>query len=94
MKHLIYKLTQPFRKPQLLGYLVNGGRGAKVRISKVSLDQSIIILYAIVQRLEATFRVDRRYIMHKVLDLDTAAKKDRKAVEKELRRQLYQNKKK
>lgn len=93
MKQLFYSLTKPFRKPQITGYLVKGGRGAKVRISKVSLEQSITILYAIAVRIEAVFKVDRRYVLKKVLDLDTAAKRDMKAVEKEVRRQIYSSKK-
>ena len=94
MKHLINILSYPFRKPQLTGYLVKGGRGAKVRITKLSLEQSITILYAIAVRIETVFKVDRRFVLNKVLALDTAAKRDRKAVEKEVRRQVYQNKKK
>lgn len=93
MKH-INKFLNIFRKPQVTGYLVRGGKGAKVRITKVSLEQAIIILYAVTQRLAAGFGLDQRYILHKVLDLDTAAKKDRKKVEKALRQQVYKNKKK
>lgn len=95
MKHLFFKLIAPFRKPQLTGYLVKQGKGvgAKVRISKVSLEQCIIILYALVKRMAEVFKIDQRYIMHKVLDLDTAVKKDKKREEKEVRQQIYRNKK-
>lgn len=93
MKRLIFNLTSMFRRPQLTGYLVKRGRGAKVRISQVSLEQAITILYAIAVRIEAVFKVDRRYVLNKVLDLDTAAKRDRKAQEKEIKRQIYGNKK-
>lgn len=92
MKHLIQKLMAPFRKPQLTGYLVRSGRGAEVRIHKVTLEQCLIILYALVTRMADVFQLDRRYIIHKVLDLDTAVKKDKKSVEKAARQQVYKNK--
>lgn len=94
MKHIINTLMAPFRKAQLTGYLIRGGRSARVKITKVSLDQSIIILYAMIERLEAGFKVDRRYIMKKVLELDTAVKKDHKRQEKEVRQQVYKSKNK
>lgn len=94
MKHLFFKLTNLFRKPQLTGYLTGrGNKGAMIRISKVSLEQCIVIIYAMVVRIEAVMHVDRRFILNKVLALDTAAKKDKKAQEKEVRRQIYGNKK-
>lgn len=85
MQRFILWATRPFRRSQVSGYLAkmkDGRVGAKVRVHKVTLEQSVIILLAIVTRLEQVFRVDRRYLLNKALELDSAAKKDRKARQK------------
>ncbi len=65
------------------GTLVNGGKQVKVKFNNADADQIMIIIYSIIQQFASHLKVDKRFIMNKIIDLDKTMVKQSKVDKKE-----------
>jgi len=59
-----------FRKPTLKAKLLRGGRMVKVDLIRVSSGNAILLLFSVVKQVAIYLKIDRRFLLNKLVDLD------------------------
>ena len=86
-----------FSRPTIKGTLVAGGTKTSVKIKKITATDAFILLYAITKQLAKSLKLDHRYVLNKLLEIDTKAnrivKQEARAVNKQMQKQKHLSKK-
>ena len=68
-----------FKKPTIKGRLVSGGDKAKVDLININKSQQFILLHMIIKQIAAGMKVDQRYVLNRLIDMDKEILKARKS---------------
>jgi hypothetical protein len=74
-----------FTKPKIRIKLVNGGKQVKVKFINANADQTMTMLFIAVQEFAKTMKVEPRFMMNKIIDLDKTIVRSKKREEKSTR---------
>jgi len=77
------KLLTFFTKPTLKAKLIKGGTQAKVTLSNINAQQTLILLYMAIQQIAIAVRMDKRQVLNRLLELDSQIKRTEKQLQKE-----------
>lgn len=72
-----------FKKPSVKAKLVNKGTQVKVNFDHATPDQIMTMLFITIQEFAKNMKVDPRYLMNKIIDLDKTIIKNQKVAKKE-----------
>lgn len=71
------------RRPSITARLVAGGTKAKVYLTNITKEQQFTLLHMIVKQVAAGMKMDHRYVLNRLLDLDKSVVKARKEEERQ-----------
>lgn len=71
-----------FKKPTLTAKLVNKGTQASVKLSNLSAEQTLVLLYMTILQVGKMLNKDHRHIMNRLIDIDKQIVKTEKDAEK------------
>lgn len=79
------------RRPSITARLVAGGEKAKVYLTNITKEQQFVLLHMIIKQIAAGMKMDHRYVLNRLLDMEKSVTKARK---EEVRQAKYGIKKK
>lgn len=71
-----------FQKPTIKSKLLKGGKEAKITLSNVTAEQTMILLFMTMKQIAISMGIEPRHLMNKVIDLDKTVIKNKKVEEK------------
>jgi len=79
-----------FRRPTIKAQLI--GQEAKITLSNINHRQTVVLLFSVIRQVAKMLKVDHRFLLNQLVDLDKTLVKNEKKAEKEQRREGYKNK--
>ena len=79
------KILNKLRKPQIKAKLTRNGAFASVKIINANTDHSLIIVYMIIKHIARLLKIDTRYILNRLIDIDKRINQARKKEYKQAR---------
>lgn len=76
-------MFQFLRRPTIKARLVEGGAKAKVALINISKHDQIVLIFMIVKQIAAGLKVDTRYILNRLIEMDKGIVKKRKEEERQ-----------
>lgn len=70
------------QKPTIKSKLLKGGKEAKITLSNVTAEQTMILLFMTMKQIAISMGIEPRHLMNKVIDLDKTVIKNKKVEEK------------
>lgn len=74
-----------FRKPTIKARLIEGGAKAKVDMINITRQQTFVLLHMVVKQVAAQLKLDHRFVLNRLLDIDRDITRERKKEEKQAR---------
>jgi len=72
-----------FRKPTIKARLTDGGSKAKVDMINITRHQTFVLLHMVIKQVAAQMRVDHRFVLNRLLDMDRDITRERKKEERQ-----------